>query len=96
MHRLIKFCAATALLLGAAMPAAAEFDSDSPTVFITGSNRGIGLAFARHYAAQGWNVIATARSPERADDLQLLQKKHPQVAIERLDVTSLEQIEALA
>ena len=37
-----------------------------PTVLITGANRGIGLEFARQYAADGWQVIATARqsSPE--------------------------------
>lgn len=37
-----------------------------PTVLITGANRGIGLEFARQYAADGWNVVATARqsSPE--------------------------------
>ena len=36
------------------------------SVLITGANRGIGLEFARQYAADGWNVIATARhsSPE--------------------------------
>ena len=32
-----------------------------PTVLITGANRGIGLEFARQYAADGWTVIATAR-----------------------------------
>ena len=37
-----------------------------PAVLITGTNRGIGLEFARQYAAEGWEVIATARqsSPE--------------------------------
>lgn len=37
-----------------------------PTLLITGANRGIGLEFARQYAADGWDVIATARqsSPE--------------------------------
>ena len=34
-----------------------------PTVLITGANRGIGLEFARQYAADGWTVIATAREP---------------------------------
>jgi NAD(P)-dependent dehydrogenase (short-subunit alcohol dehydrogenase family) len=35
-------------------------------VLITGANRGIGLEFARQYAHDGWEVIATARgcSPE--------------------------------
>jgi NAD(P)-dependent dehydrogenase (short-subunit alcohol dehydrogenase family) len=32
-----------------------------PKVLITGANRGIGLEFARQYAADGWDVIATAR-----------------------------------
>lgn len=32
-----------------------------PTVLITGANRGIGLEFARQYASDGWEVIATAR-----------------------------------
>jgi NAD(P)-dependent dehydrogenase (short-subunit alcohol dehydrogenase family) len=37
-----------------------------PTVLITGANRGLGLEFARQYAADGWDVIAIARqsSPE--------------------------------
>lgn len=34
-----------------------------PTVFITGANRGIGLEFARQYAAEGWEVIAANRTP---------------------------------
>jgi NAD(P)-dependent dehydrogenase (short-subunit alcohol dehydrogenase family) len=32
-----------------------------PAVLITGANRGIGLEFAREYANDGWNVVATAR-----------------------------------
>ncbi len=37
-----------------------------PSVLVTGANRGIGLEFAHQYAADGWDVIATARqsSPE--------------------------------
>lgn len=40
-----------------------------PTVLITGANRGIGLAFAQLYAAEGWEVIAADRAPLAAIDL---------------------------
>ncbi len=71
-------------------------DASQPTVLITGSNRGIGLALARNYAISGWNVIATCRSPERADDLKKLIYDYPNISIERLDVTDLDEIESLA
>lgn len=41
-----------------------------PTVLITGANRGLGLEFARQYMADGWTVIATARNPDAAAELQ--------------------------
>lgn len=41
-----------------------------PTVLITGANRGIGLEFARQYAADGWDVLGTAREPDRAETLR--------------------------
>ena len=34
-----------------------------PTVLITGANRGLGLELARQYAADGWSVVATSRTP---------------------------------
>lgn len=74
----------------------AELDDKAPTVLITGANRGLGLEFARQYAADGWNVIATARKPATADDLQTLAKKNPRIAIEQLDVRDLAMIDALA
>ena len=40
-----------------------------PTVLITGANRGLGLEFARQYAADGWSVLATVRDPAAAGDL---------------------------
>jgi NAD(P)-dependent dehydrogenase (short-subunit alcohol dehydrogenase family) len=43
-----------------------------PTVLITGANRGLGLEFARQYAAEGWQVHAACRSPEVAGDLRQL------------------------
>jgi NAD(P)-dependent dehydrogenase (short-subunit alcohol dehydrogenase family) len=35
------------------------------TALITGASRGLGLALARGLAARGWNLILTARDPER-------------------------------
>jgi NAD(P)-dependent dehydrogenase (short-subunit alcohol dehydrogenase family) len=74
----------------------AAFNSGAPTVLITGANRGLGLEFARQYAALGWNVIATCRNPKAADELQQLAAEHAQVAIEQLDVTSEAQIASVA
>jgi NAD(P)-dependent dehydrogenase (short-subunit alcohol dehydrogenase family) len=73
----------------------AEADS-SPTVLITGANRGIGLEFARNYAMQDWHVYATARRPEAADDLKAIAAKYPKVHIEQLDVLDHDRIDSLA
>jgi NAD(P)-dependent dehydrogenase (short-subunit alcohol dehydrogenase family) len=78
-----------------AEPAMLGFDVDSPTVLITGSNRGIGLGFARYYANEGWNVIATARNPAGAKELQDLAANNKAVVIEQLDVTNLRRIKEL-
>jgi NAD(P)-dependent dehydrogenase (short-subunit alcohol dehydrogenase family) len=63
-----------------------------PTVLITGANRGLGLEFARQYAADGWRVIATARAPEKATALTALGSA---VAVHRLDVADLEGVAEL-
>jgi NAD(P)-dependent dehydrogenase (short-subunit alcohol dehydrogenase family) len=72
-----------------------EFSADSPTVLITGANRGIGLEFVKQYSDRGWNIIATARKPESATDLQAIADKYDQLVIERLDVTDFERMQAL-
>jgi NAD(P)-dependent dehydrogenase (short-subunit alcohol dehydrogenase family) len=66
------------------------------TVLITGSNRGIGLAFAGEYADRGWRVIATCRTPDRATELNELAAANPLFSVEELDVTSADEIAALA
>jgi len=66
------------------------------TVLITGANRGIGLAMARNYAERGWKVIATARKPKKADELQAAAKEFPGISVERLDINDQSQVDALA
>ncbi len=67
-----------------------------PSVLITGANRGIGLEFARQFAARGWRVIGTARNPDEAVELRALATAGADVVIEKLDVTDLAAIESLA
>jgi NAD(P)-dependent dehydrogenase (short-subunit alcohol dehydrogenase family) len=67
-----------------------------PTILITGANRGLGLEFARQYAAEGWEVHACCRRPEAADDLRALLKTGAQVRVHALDVADFPGIDALA
>ena len=73
-----------------------SFSANAKTVLITGSNRGLGLEMATQYAADGWTVIATSRTPDDDTALQALAAAHATVQIEALDVTDHAQIEALA
>lgn len=66
------------------------------TVFITGANRGLGLEFTKQYAADGWQVIACCRAPNKADALQVLAKAHQNITVLALDVADFTQIDALA
>jgi len=56
-----------------------------PSVLITGANRGIGFELARQYAADGWNVIATARSS--SPELEALG-----VVVKSLDLTDADAV----
>jgi NAD(P)-dependent dehydrogenase (short-subunit alcohol dehydrogenase family) len=66
-----------------------------PAVFITGSNRGLGLEWARQYAQEGWQVFATCRHPREAVDLQNLAREYPKVSMHCLDVTKVEEIRSV-
>jgi NAD(P)-dependent dehydrogenase (short-subunit alcohol dehydrogenase family) len=59
------------------------------TVLITGCSSGYGLETARHFHAQGWNVVATMRTP-RTD----LLPRSNRLRVVALDVTSPESIAA--
>lgn len=60
------------------------------TILITGASSGIGKATARRFQAEGWNVIATMRSPERESELTSLDR----VLVTRLDVLDLASIKS--
>jgi len=83
------------LAIFAAMPTATAAEGEAPTILITGASTGHGLAFAGEYAALGWNVIATCRTPAKADQLNALARKFPRVVVEQLDIVDDKQINAL-
>jgi NAD(P)-dependent dehydrogenase (short-subunit alcohol dehydrogenase family) len=60
-----------------------------PSLLVTGANRGIGLEFARQYAADGWTVIATAR--QSSEELGSLG-----VRVETLDLADAAAVAAFA
>ncbi|HYD60786.1 MAG TPA: oxidoreductase [Noviherbaspirillum sp.] len=43
--------------------------ANKPTWFITGASSGFGMAFARYALEQGYNVVATARTPAKLESL---------------------------
>jgi NAD(P)-dependent dehydrogenase (short-subunit alcohol dehydrogenase family) len=59
-------------------------------VLITGCSSGYGLETARHFHAQGWNVVATMRTP-REDVLP----RSERLRVLALDVTKLERMAAI-
>ena len=64
-----------------------------PTVMIIGASRGIGLELARQYAAAGWRVHATTRTPGQPGALGALAGD---IAIHELEVCNADHIAALA
>jgi len=64
-----------------------------PSVLITGANRGLGLEFARQYAADGWQVHAACRDPAHAKALSAL---GGDVSVHRLEATEKASLDALA
>jgi len=85
--------AVTLVTLGAMTggPTATANEHEAKTVLITGANRGLGLEFAKQYAAAGWHVIGTARTPSEADELNELD-----VEVRQLDVADPDSIARLS
>ena len=67
------------------------------TTLITGANRGLGLEFARQYAADGWQVYAACRNPKSASELHgLADARGHSLQILALDVTKPASVKAAA
>jgi NAD(P)-dependent dehydrogenase (short-subunit alcohol dehydrogenase family) len=68
-----------------------------PTTLITGANRGLGLEFARQYAAGGWQVYAACRNPKTASELhRVADARGHSLQILALDVTKPASVKAAA
>jgi len=78
-----------ALVLG--LSANVSVADQATTVLITGANRGLGLEYARQFAEKGYEVIGTARAPEKAGELAAVADQ-----VEPLDVTDPDSVAALA
>lgn len=59
------------------------------TILITGASTGIGKAAALFFHKEGWNVIATMRTPEKETELTQLDR----TLVTRLDVTDSKSID---
>jgi len=64
-----------------------------PTVLVTGCDTGLGVEFARQYAAQGCTVFATCLDPDSASATRAITGD---VRLLKLDVTDLTAIDQLA
>ncbi len=60
-------------------------NTTTKVALITGANGGLGRALVDEFAAQGWQVVAAARTPTPSS--------HPKILPAQLDVTKQEQVE---
>src|SRR5690606_36777581 len=61
------------------------------TALIIGASRGLGLGLARLLSARGWQLIATARDPQRATELAAI----PGVRVAARDIAAAAQVDVL-
>jgi NAD(P)-dependent dehydrogenase (short-subunit alcohol dehydrogenase family) len=64
------------------------------TVFITDTDKGIGLEFVKQYTQDNWKVLASYLGPDISKDLQHIAKIHSNVKLIPLDITDVESIQS--
>lgn len=68
-----------------------------PAVLVTGANRGLGLEFARQYAADSWQVFAVCRTPDAAKELlRLAAEAGGRIRVLEMNVTDTASVRAAA
>lgn len=72
-----------------------EFNASPRTLLIIGASRGIGHAMAADFLKRGWNVVGTVRGNDRTQLHDLANQFEGRVEIESLDITQVDEIEAL-
>lgn len=65
------------------------------TVFITGANRGIGLALVQQYLDLGYQVHASYRDVSSSSELLTLEQQHTNLHCHQLDVTNYSAVSQL-
>ena len=66
------------------------------TVLITGTNRGLGLEFVKHFLGRNDTVIATCRDSSSATELQALAANNENLNLKNLDVSDEQSMAAFA
>lgn len=71
--------------------------ADPSVAVVVGANRGIGLGVVKEFLHRGWSVIATARRPDAAAELNGLAVANPgKLEIVGLDLTKTDQVDRFA
>lgn len=91
MSSILKLISVVVLCVVSSLPLNAGAADSKGTVLITGANRGIGLALTQHFGDAGFEVIGTARNPEKAAEL-----KGSGAQLVQLDVTDQASVDAMA
>jgi NAD(P)-dependent dehydrogenase (short-subunit alcohol dehydrogenase family) len=63
-----------------------------PSVFVSGASSGLGLEFARQYAAEEWDVLAACRDPQSARDLGALSANVSVLPLDPADDRSIDEL----